>query len=86
MTLAQVAVDDKSHEITAVKTLTHDLGLKGRVVTVDALLTQHHVAKTIVAPGGNYVMTVKFSHKTLDTPHWKGRQDDGASDSTARGW
>ena len=56
------------------------------MVTVDALLTQHHVAKTIVAQGDDYIMTVKLSHKTLDTTYWKGRQDDGASDSTDRGW
>ena len=37
MTLAQVAVDDKSNEITAVETLLRELMLEGRVVTMDAL-------------------------------------------------
>lgn len=65
MTLAQVAVDDKSNEITAIETLLNDLVLQGRVVTVDALLTQRHVAKTMVAQGGDYVMMVKDNQPKL---------------------
>ena len=39
VTLAQHAVDDKTNEITAVETLLHHLVLEGRIVTMDALLT-----------------------------------------------
>src|SRR6267142_4915681 len=44
VTLAQQAVDDKTNEITAVETLLCQLVLEGRMVTMDALLTQRHVA------------------------------------------
>ena len=59
VTLAQHAVDDKTNEITAVETLLQPLVLEGRLVTMDALLTQRHIAQTIVDKGGDYVMIVK---------------------------
>jgi hypothetical protein len=52
ITLGQVSVDDKTNEITAVQELLEGLVLKGRVVTVDALLTQKEVARTILQKGG----------------------------------
>jgi len=57
-TLAQHAVDDKTNEITAVETRLCQLVLDGRIVTMDALLTQRHVAQTIVDQGGDYVRIV----------------------------
>lgn len=65
VTLAQHAVDDKTNEITAVETLLQHLVLEGRVVTMDALLTQRHVAQTIVDKGGDYVMIVKENQSRL---------------------
>ena len=65
VTLAQHAVDDKTNEITAVETLLHYLVLEGRIVTMDALLTQRHVAQTIVDKGGDYVMIVKENQPRL---------------------
>jgi predicted transposase YbfD/YdcC len=65
VTLAQYAVDDKTNEITAVETLLHHLVLEGRIVTMDALLTQRHVAQTIVDKGGDYVMIVKENQPRL---------------------
>ncbi|HEY5869377.1 MAG TPA: ISAs1 family transposase [Candidatus Tectomicrobia bacterium] len=59
VTLAQHAVDDKSNEITAVEAILQQVVLEGRIVTMDALLTQRHVAQTIVDKGGDYVMIVK---------------------------
>jgi len=59
VTLTQRAVDDKTNEITAVETVLEQLILEGRIVTMDALLTQRHVAQTIVDKGGDYVMSVK---------------------------
>ena len=66
MTLAQVAVDDKSNEITAVETLLKELVLEGRVVTMDALLTQRHIAQHIIDAGGDYVMIAKGNQPTLN--------------------
>jgi len=65
LTLAQQAVDDKTNEITAVNELLQQLVLKGRIVTMDALLTQKEVAKTIVDAEGDYVMVVKDNQPTL---------------------
>ena len=64
-TLAQHAVDDKTNEITAVETLLGQLVLEGRMVTMDALLTQRHVAQPIVDKGGDYVMIVKDNQPQL---------------------
>ncbi len=52
LTLFQVAVDDKTNEITAVHDVLRSLVLEGKVVTVDALLTQKKIARTIVEKGG----------------------------------
>jgi predicted transposase YbfD/YdcC len=41
------------------------LVLQDRVCTMDALLTQRHVAQTIVDEGGDYVMTVKENQPQL---------------------
>ena len=65
LTLAQQAVDDKTNESTQVETLLGQLVLQDRVVTMDALLTQRHVAQTIVEKGGDYVMIVKENQPQL---------------------
>ena len=65
LTLAQQAVDDKTNEITQVETVLGQLVLKERVVTMEALLTQRHVAQTIVDQGGDYVMIVKENQPQL---------------------
>ena len=59
VTLAQQAVADKTNESTAVETVLSQRVLTGRVVTMDALLTQTAVAQTIVEAGGDDVMIVK---------------------------
>ena len=58
-------MDDKTNEITQVETVLHHLVLQGRVCTMDALLTQRHVAQTIVEKGGDYVMIVKENQPQL---------------------
>ena len=59
VTLAQQAVADQTNEIPATLDLLRQLVLTGRVVTMDALLTQRAIAPQIVAAGGDYVMVVK---------------------------
>jgi predicted transposase YbfD/YdcC len=54
LTLAPQAVADKTNEITAVETLLVQGVLQGRIVTMDALLTQKDVAQTIVDGGGDF--------------------------------
>jgi predicted transposase YbfD/YdcC len=58
VTLAQHAVDDTTNEITAIETLFQPLVLEGRIVTMDARLTQRPIAQTMVEKGGDYVMIV----------------------------
>jgi predicted transposase YbfD/YdcC len=63
--LGQVAVADKTNEIPTAPELLAQLVLTGRVVTVDALLTQTALAETILAQGGDYLMVVKDNQPTL---------------------
>src|SRR5215467_3918390 len=65
LTLAHQAVEAKTNEITQVETVLRQLVLPGRVLTMDALLTQRHVAQTIVDAGGDYVMIVKNNQPQL---------------------
>jgi predicted transposase YbfD/YdcC len=63
--LQQVAVADKSNEITAMHELLASLVLHGRLITGDALLTQQEVARTITEHGGDYLLVVKQNQPTL---------------------
>jgi predicted transposase YbfD/YdcC len=66
LTVWQQAVDDKTNEIPVALEVLQGLLLEGRVVTVDALLTQRAVASTILAGGGDYVMLVKGNQPALE--------------------
>jgi predicted transposase YbfD/YdcC len=65
VTLTQQAVAAKTNEIKEVETVLSQIVLTGRVVTMDALLTQRQVAQTIVDAGGDYVMIVKENQPQL---------------------
>jgi predicted transposase YbfD/YdcC len=65
LVLAQLAVDDKSNEITAVPQLLRALELTGCVVTVDALNCQKNIAKEISEADADYVLALKGNHGTL---------------------
>jgi hypothetical protein len=52
LTVFEQAVEDKTNEIGAIQTVLSSLVLEGRVVTVDALLTQKAIAQTILEKGG----------------------------------
>lgn len=63
--LGQVAVSDKSNEITCLDLLLEMLVLEGVVITGDAIFTQRKVAKKIVARGGDYLFVVKANQAAL---------------------
>ena len=64
--LGQVAVDEKSNEIPAVRELLKAFAsLAGAVITIDALHTQHDTALVILERQADYVMTVKANMPTL---------------------
>ena len=48
ISLAQIKVNDKSNEITAIPELLNTLALKGNIVTIDAMGCQKEVARTII--------------------------------------
>jgi predicted transposase YbfD/YdcC len=64
--LGQVAVNEKSNEIPAVRELLKAFsGLAGAVLTMDAMHTQSDTAQVIISRGADYVMTVKANTPTL---------------------
>src|SRR3954452_23555346 len=65
LSLGQVAVADKSNEITAIPKLLELLELNGALVTIDAIGCQKEIAKQIVGGGGDYVLTVKDNQPHL---------------------
>jgi predicted transposase YbfD/YdcC len=65
LTLGQVAVDEKSNEITAIPRLLELLDLHGALVTLDAMGCQKEIAKEIIAGGGDYVLAVKENQPNL---------------------
>ena len=65
LVLGQLAVDDKSNEITAIPALLRLLELAGSTVTIDALGCQTAIAAQIVAQGGDDALALKDNHPTL---------------------
>ena len=63
--LGQVAVPDKTNEITAIDDLLAHLVLTGWVITTDALFTQTEIAQAIRDAGGDYLMEVKGNQPRL---------------------
>jgi len=59
LTLAQVKLDDKSNEITAIPQLLEILALKGCIVTIDAIGCQKEIAARIADRGADYVLALK---------------------------
>jgi predicted transposase YbfD/YdcC len=65
LVLAQVAVDSKSNEITALPLLLDALEVQGCTVTIDAMGCQTEIARSIVSRGGDYVLAVKGNQGLL---------------------
>jgi predicted transposase YbfD/YdcC len=59
LVLGQRKVDEKSNEITAIPELLKLLDTSGCIVTIDAMGTQTHIAKTIIEGHADYVLSVK---------------------------
>jgi predicted transposase YbfD/YdcC len=65
LTLWQQAVADKTHEVPVLEDVLRAVVIEGRVITVDAVLTQRAIAERIVHGGGDYVMLVKGNQPQL---------------------
>jgi len=65
LVLGQVAIDEKSNEITAIPALLETLALSGCIVTIDAMGCQRAIAAQIVAQGADYVLALKANQPAL---------------------
>lgn len=63
--LAQLAVERKRSELSAVPTLLRGRDLTDTVITLDALLTQRALAQQIIEQNGSYLMIVKANQARL---------------------
>ena len=69
LVLGQEAVPDKASEITAIPILLDRLaendGLKGAIVSIDAIATNGTIASAIPRAGADYLLAVKANQPTL---------------------
>ena len=65
LVLAQIKVDEKSNEITAIPELLRVLELEGCTVTTDAMGCQQEIAALVAEKGGNYLLAVKENQGQL---------------------
>jgi predicted transposase YbfD/YdcC len=65
LSLGQVAVDEKSNEITAIPALLDLLDINGALVTIDAMGCQKAIARKIKDHGGDFILTVKENQEHL---------------------
>lgn len=65
LVLGQLAVEEKSNEITAVPRLLELLSLRGCIVTADALNCQRAIAAKVIERGGDYTLALKGNQGTL---------------------
>jgi predicted transposase YbfD/YdcC len=63
--LGQVAVDEKSNEITAIPKLLRMLEISGAIVTIDAMGCQKEIARTIRGRKADYILALKANHERL---------------------
>lgn len=85
--LGQVAVEEKSNEITAIPELLDRINVKGQIVTIDAMGTQTAIAEKIRSKRADYVLALKGNQSTLhndvreyfeDTEFLKKIEENGA--------
>lgn len=65
LVLAQMKVDGKSNEITAIPGLLALLDLTGAIVSIDAMGCQTDIAEAIIGHGGNYLLGLKGNQGNL---------------------
>ncbi|OWK43269.1 ISAs1 family transposase [Fimbriiglobus ruber] len=97
LSLGQVAVDDKSNEITAIPQLLERIEISGALVSIDAMGCQKEIAATIRANRGDDLLAVKdnqphlkediesLSDRALETEFATGTWDWYAKEETNRG-
>ncbi|WP_230390247.1 ISAs1 family transposase [Piscirickettsia salmonis] len=65
ISMAEVAVDRKSNEITAIPELLDLINIKGSTISIDAMGTQKAIAKKIIDNEAHYVLSLKGNQGNL---------------------
>ncbi len=65
ITLGELAVEEKSNEITAVPQLLDLIDVEGEIVTADAMSCQKKIVEKITEKGADYVIGLKQNQPTL---------------------
>ncbi|GHV74603.1 ISAs1 family transposase [Spirochaetia bacterium] len=81
--LGQLAVDEKSNEITAIPKLLDLLDIKGATITIDAMGCQTAIAEKIAGKGATYVLAVKDNQPNLNesiTDYFEGLEQGAIRD------
>jgi predicted transposase YbfD/YdcC len=65
ISLGQLAIEEKSNEITAIPDLIDQIDIGNSIVTKDAAVCQTKIAAKIIAGKGNYVLALKGNQGTL---------------------
>lgn len=65
ITLGELAVEEKSNEITAIPELLELIDIEGDIVTIDAMGCQTDIAAKIRKRKADYVLALKDNHPTL---------------------
>jgi predicted transposase YbfD/YdcC len=65
LTLAQVACNEKSNEITAIPELLRLVDAKGAIITIDAMGAQKAIADEVIRGGADYVLALKGNQEAL---------------------
>lgn len=66
LTLGQLAVEEKSNEITAIPALLDLIDLKNGTVTIDAMGCQTAIAEKIISKDADYILAVKDNQMELN--------------------
>lgn len=67
LVLGQIAVNEKSNEITAIPALLKLLDIENSIITLDAMGCQKEIAKQIIKGKADYVLALKGNNSGLQT-------------------
>ena len=65
MVIAQLPIEEKTNEITAIPKLLEILNTDGNTFTIDAIGTQKKIEEMIVSGGGHFILQVKKNNPSL---------------------
>ena len=65
LSLAQIRVDEKSNEITAIPELLDMIDIEGCTISIDAMGCQKDIAAKIISKKADYILAVKDNQPTL---------------------